>query len=199
MIFRGRQSQRGRNKAGVEGEKSVSLILRQLSPEYIIFNDVMLRTRKGSSQIDHIVVSPYGIFVIETKNYSGVIRGTDAMKYWEKYYSNKPMQYFYSPVLQNSGHIKALSMALGIPPEYMQGIVVFTGNSVDMNGVCSSTAIYINYLLSSICRFNKRIISYECVWNIAECIKSLNINSPYMRRKHKAYVSRVMRSQDRWG
>ena len=38
--------------------------------EYKVLNDVMVRTQNGkTSQIDHIVVSAYGIFVIETKNY----------------------------------------------------------------------------------------------------------------------------------
>lgn len=198
-MFRNRGVQRRINKIGAEGEKSVSLVLNQLPSEYVTFNDVLLKTRKGTSQIDHVVVSPYGIFVIETKNYSGAIRGTDSMKYWERHYPNKPMQYFYSPVFQNSGHIKALSMALGISPEYMQGIVVFTGQKVDLNGVCSAYSLYINNLLSVICHYQTQIISQECVWAISEYIRGLNVNSAYMRRKHKAYVRKLVRSQGKWG
>jgi hypothetical protein len=41
--------------------------------KYYIFNNLTLKTKDGSTQIDHVVVSPYGIFVIETKDYSGWI------------------------------------------------------------------------------------------------------------------------------
>ncbi len=56
---------------GKRGEKSVSKTLMQLPDEYIIFNNVYIQENGRYSQIDHIVLSPYGIFVIETKNTMG--------------------------------------------------------------------------------------------------------------------------------
>ena len=53
---------------GKMGERRVARKLHWLSKEYITLNDVLLPTRYGTTQIDHIVVSPYGIFIIETKN-----------------------------------------------------------------------------------------------------------------------------------
>ena len=59
---------------GAIGESRVARQLDKLKDEeYKVFNDVLIRTGRGSSQIDHIVISIYGIFVIETKNYSGWI------------------------------------------------------------------------------------------------------------------------------
>lgn len=58
---------------GKMGEKLVAMKLYWLSGEYIVLNDVLLPAKNGTSQVDHIVVSPYGIFVIETKNYKGWI------------------------------------------------------------------------------------------------------------------------------
>ena len=52
-------------------------ILMQLPDEYHVMDDVMLKTTNGTTQIDHIVVSKYGIFAIETKNYRGEIYGND--------------------------------------------------------------------------------------------------------------------------
>lgn len=49
---------------GKMGEKLVARKLNWLSNEYITLNDVLLPTRYGTTQIDHIVVSPYGIFII---------------------------------------------------------------------------------------------------------------------------------------
>ena len=42
----------------------------------------MLATKSGTTQIDHVVVSKYGLFTIETKNYRGKIYGDDARDKW---------------------------------------------------------------------------------------------------------------------
>ena len=61
---------------GSMGEYWVKKELEQLpKEEYIVFNDIMIEDDKGSHQIDHIVVSKFGIFVIEMKNYYGMIFG----------------------------------------------------------------------------------------------------------------------------
>ena len=49
------------------GEKMMAGYLSRLPEEYTVLNDVILPTETGTTQIDHIVVSPYGVFVIETK------------------------------------------------------------------------------------------------------------------------------------
>lgn len=49
------------------GESKVSNILKRLSDEYFVINDLLLKTSRGTTQIDHVVISKYGIFVIETK------------------------------------------------------------------------------------------------------------------------------------
>lgn len=93
---------------GKKGENSVARILKKLlRQDYHVINDVVLPTPYGSSQIDHIVVSPFGIFVIETKNYSGWIYGSEHGEYWTKnVYGHK--YDFYNPILQNTGHVTAL-------------------------------------------------------------------------------------------
>ena len=58
---------------GSIGEKIVSKKLNKLDNKYYVINDLLLATEKVTSQIDHVVISIYGIFVIETKNYSGTI------------------------------------------------------------------------------------------------------------------------------
>ena len=66
------------------GEKKVSLRLHLLQDEYKIFDDVYLDINGCSVQIDHVVVSKYGVFIIETKNIKGWIFGTDKSEYWIK-------------------------------------------------------------------------------------------------------------------
>ena len=67
---------------GKIGEKTVSFILGKLGPEYKPYNDVLIRNGDWTSQIDHIVISPFGIFVIETKNYKGWIYGGANQVQW---------------------------------------------------------------------------------------------------------------------
>ena len=63
---------------GRRGERAVASILSELpSSEYSVINDITLQDEHGSTQIDHVIVSVYGIFVIETKNYSGWIMGAE--------------------------------------------------------------------------------------------------------------------------
>ena len=67
---------------GKEGEKWVHNILMELPDEYYVMDDVVMNTVRGTTQIDHIVISKYGVFVIETKNYRGSIFGNDESKKW---------------------------------------------------------------------------------------------------------------------
>ena len=67
---------------GKEGELHVHNTLAQLPDEYIVLEDVILETTRGTTQIDHVVVSKYGVFAIETKNYRGDIYGDDSRRQW---------------------------------------------------------------------------------------------------------------------
>ena len=56
----------------------------QLPDDYYVMDDVVLETTNGTTQIDHIVVSKYGLFAIETKNYRGEIYGNDNSQKWKQ-------------------------------------------------------------------------------------------------------------------
>lgn len=61
-----------------------------------------------TSEIDVIFITQKGIFVIESKNYSGWIFGNEADKYWTASLLNGQKNRFYNPIMQNRGHIKWL-------------------------------------------------------------------------------------------
>ena len=117
------------SRKGKSGERTVANRLRQgLSEEYIILNDVYLPLADGTTtQIDHIVVSQYGIFVIETKSYSGWIFGDEKSAQWsQSIYRTKSR--FQNPLRQNYLHICALSERLGIDKAFFHNVVAFTGD-----------------------------------------------------------------------
>lgn len=65
------------------GEFWVKLELNKLPKnKYIILNDIMIKDDKGTHQIDHLVLSEFGIFVVEMKNYYGLIKGKEFDNKW---------------------------------------------------------------------------------------------------------------------
>lgn len=115
---------------GDKGERKVNSKLgwRLDSSEYHRFSDLHLPSGTGSTQIDHVVVSRYGIFVIETKNYSGWIFGDEKSKVWtQTLYGEKHR--FQNPLRQNYKHTKAVESFLSLHSSTVFSVVVFAGNA----------------------------------------------------------------------
>ncbi|SLK49958.1 Nuclease-related domain [Mycobacteroides abscessus subsp. abscessus] len=94
-------------RKGELGEYKIDIQLSQLSKDYMYLSDLLIKNPKSStgySQIDHIIITPYGLFVIETKNYQGTIYGGKNKKTWLINGKFKMM----NPLMQNYGHIQAL-------------------------------------------------------------------------------------------
>lgn len=97
---------------GARGEKQVAEFLKQLpSSRYTVYHNLLLQEEGHSSQIDHVVLSPYGIFVIETKNYGGWIFGGEYSEHWTQNLYGKRYD-MPNPIRQNTGHIWALQRVL---------------------------------------------------------------------------------------
>ena len=102
---------------GKRGERKIAKLLNSIVSKNggFVINDVIVPSENGAtSQIDHIVFAKGGIFVIETKNYSGRIYGTDDQREWTQVLAyGKKKNRFYSPVKQNQTHIYRLKEVLG--------------------------------------------------------------------------------------
>ena len=96
--------------------------------DYIDVNNVTIPTVNGTTQIDHIIVSRYGVFVIETKNLDGWIFGDEKSPQWTQNLFGKKFR-FQNPLHQNYRHTKALSEFLGIEHDKFFSIVMFWGKS----------------------------------------------------------------------
>jgi len=113
-------------RKGELGEYKIDIQLSQMPKEYMYLNDLLVKNPKSStgySQIDHIIITPYGLFVIETKNYQGTIYGGKDRKAWLINGKFKMM----NPLMQNYGHIQALKNFIdGKYHQYFVSIVSFT-------------------------------------------------------------------------
>lgn len=114
---------------GAYGEKMVNNKLSKLGTEYKIFHDLYVPNEKGTTQIDHIVTSLYGIFVIETKHYNGWIFGSENQKYWTQVIYKRKEKLF-NPIWQNYGHIQSLKTFLNLEDfQHVFSIVAFSNQS----------------------------------------------------------------------
>ena len=100
---------------GFLGENKVALLLSTLSKKrYKVINNILLNSTQSFTQIDHIVVSRYGIFIIETKNYTGWIFGSENSERWlQTIYGNR--HYFMNPIRQNYAHVRDIPKKIKDP------------------------------------------------------------------------------------
>lgn len=116
---------------GKYSEKLVNNKIQELPEEYVVFNDLLFESNGYSTQIDHIVVSPYGVFVIETKGYKGWILGRENGEYWtQTIYKSKHQ--FYNPIKQNAGHVRFLHHLLKCSTDILFIPIVVFNNSAEL-------------------------------------------------------------------
>jgi hypothetical protein len=112
---------------------------------YVDVNNVTIPTPNGTTQIDHVIVSRYGVFVVETKNMDGWIFGDEKSSQWTQSIHGKKYK-FQNPLHQNYKHTKSLADFLGIDHGKFRSVVMFWGDcelktpmpsNVMMNGYIS--------------------------------------------------------------
>lgn len=181
---------------GYLGEKAVTLYLSRLPEnQYKIINDVMIETNYGTTQIDHIVISLYGIFVIETKNYKGWITGGEFSEQWIKNMYGKKYS-FRNPLKQNYSHIKALEQVLNLSIDKFIPIVAFS-NSANIKVKTSKHVIYISQINRVIKRYEDLMFSQDQMESLEEKIKSVNITNRDSRKQHVRQIRTKVKSQNR--
>lgn len=167
---------------GLAGEMLVKMKLCLLpKSKYIILNDIMIGNDYGTHQIDHIVISEYGIFVIETKNYYGLIVGDEFQNTWNQCLGRRKYK-FNNPIHQNYGHIKTLESLLNIEENKFISIVCFSDDcKLKINS--NSTVVNIKNLRRVIKNFYKALIETD-IQQIANIILENNIKGRKNRKNH---------------
>jgi len=157
---------------GLIGEFLINLIakIRLDNNKYHLLKNVTLPTQDGTTQIDHIIVSEYGIFVIETKNMRGWIFGSEKQKIWTQKIYNYTRK-FQNPLHQNYKHIKTIQNILNIELDKIYSVVVFIGDSTFKTNMPDNVLLgsqYIRYIKSK----KEKIISQEEVNKIIKILES---------------------------
>ena len=113
---------------GQIGEFSTEYALtnNNLDGELIVLKNIYLPAQGKETEIDLLLIHEKGIFVFESKNYSGWIFGNEDQLNWTQVLQNGDKNKFYNPIRQNRTHIKALSEFLEKPISEFVSFIVFS-------------------------------------------------------------------------
>jgi hypothetical protein len=177
------------------GEKHVrkGLIKYLDVAKYTILNDVTLPLEDGgTTQVDHILVSNFGIFVIETKNMSGWIFGSEHQAKWTQtiHRSKYPFQ---NPIRQNYKHTKTLAHLLNMPHERFHSVVVFTSNA-ELKTKMPNNVGHLKEMMLHIKSFNEEVLDNNTKSEVINLVLSMKLKQgrktnkqhvKYLKEEHK--------------
>jgi predicted RNA-binding Zn-ribbon protein involved in translation (DUF1610 family) len=181
---------------GFIGEVIVNLAARFFldSKKYHLLKNVTLPTEDGTTQIDHVIVSRYGIFVIETKNMKGWIFGGQHQKTWtQKIYRHTTK--FQNPLHQNYKHTKTLESALDIDSDKIFSLVVFVGDC-EFKTTMPENVVYASGYIRFIKSKTQPVLTEREVQNICARIESGRLKpSIKTHREHVQHVKNIVKEK----
>ena len=160
------------------------------APKYHLLNNITVPSQGGTTQIDHLLISTKGVFVIETKDYSGWIFGNENSKQWTQVIYRVKNK-FQNPIHQNYKHVKTILNILDfLPKEQIHSIVVFTGNA-EFKTPIPDNVIYLDQLVNCIRSYNDEVVSIN---RVEFCVGRLECRRYGVTKKtdleHRAYLSK---------
>lgn len=172
-----------------KGEIEVNDYLNKLK-KYKLLEDIMIKREKRTTQIDHILISRKGIFVIETKDFSGKIIGDEDSKFWIQKLNFKE-NHFYSPIKQNYGHVKAVEEIIG-RKNICMSLIVFTNKSNIKKVKTETPVIQVKKLTKYIKKYKSDIrLSKEEVEEFYKILNKKDMNSRSAIKKHIKNIEKL--------
>ncbi|MGG0658351.1 nuclease-related domain-containing protein [Rummeliibacillus pycnus] len=199
------------NRKGELGEYKINIQLDQFPKNYKYHSDLLIKNGKSStgySQIDHVIITPYGIFVIETKNYQGTIYGGKDRKTWLINGKFKMM----NPLLQNYGHIQAIKELVDKKyHEHFLSIVSFTKRcklkiDPELQKIQSNELVIYDILLSEFInrkiailklQHNEPLLTNDEIDWIYNTLSQSNVLDPSIRKQHVEKIKTNMSNDDK--
>ena len=184
---------------GAWEEKKVATVLSFLGKKYRVFNDVLIADKEGrTAQIDHVIVSRYGVFVVETKNYKGSIYGTEYADRWTQAINGSKYE-IPNPIKQNRGHMAVLWRVLPkfADEQYVPIVVCSSRTSLNVTLYHDLAVVTPADLLTTIKRRGRRILSREEVDTLCAVLEQKCIKDKGVLRKHVSGIRKRQKEYDR--
>lgn len=195
---------------GIRGEKQVNRVLKRLALEHggIELTDFMLEDQKSSSQIDNILLTQKALYVIEVKNYRGMIFGSKDQINWtvtiKTVYTNRSRSgrrykkahisknAFYNPIKQNQTHIRKIQNLI---PETRDipviNLVVFGNHAILSNLKQIPEVVSIHDLRRAIKNHEASFDDTIDVENQIEIVDALHYHNVVDKRARRDHVLRI--------
>lgn len=152
-------------KDNKKAPKTASVVVQELNKlnplEYKVINDVNITSGDKVTHVDHLIISKYGIFVIEDKNFNGSVYGSKNIKYWTQY-KGKNSEEFINPYSQNQGNIKRISKTLNLNQEVFKNIVCFSNPKCELKlDFDENNIVNVNNLINQIKNSKDQVYNYN--------------------------------------
>ena len=161
--------------------------------QYAVISDLLLPNdgQFRTSQIDHLIISIYGIFCIETKSHKGWISGSKAHRLFKQILFRNSFRLTPNPVEQNNSHIRTVRGLIGERLKApIVNIVVFpSAEKFFINGYEDVGSV--NDMIDSVFMYGEKVYSYEEASKMIEVICQFNIKRPIEHLKHIERVRAV--------
>lgn len=179
-----------------KGREAEEKIVKKLSGVFgsqnVMHDSYFTNKNQKTTQVDVVAVDKTGIYVIESKDYSGVIRGSAKGRKWIQLLRNKERHSFLNPIIQNAAHIDAIRRNLeefGIPDEAYKSYIVFgNGCKLDLGEIKEAKVLHLENLFYNILQdktYLPSILSDEQVQKVATRIKRHTQVPPELKVRHK--------------
>ena len=185
---------------GAYGEYLTEYLFKNhnLGGYYKSLHNVYIPYRGKTSEIDVLLIHEKGIFVFESKNYSGWIFGSAEQQYWTQMLNKQTKNKFYNPIKQNITHINALSQYLKMNKSTMKSFIVFS-ERCQLKKIPISTPEYTiikrDYVLKELQReisIRKSIFTPTDVDKITQYIKPLTNATKEVRQTHIDNINKTL-------
>ena len=188
---------------GEDGERKVAYLLGDLEHEdYQVFNDLLIKKGNYTTQIDHIIISRYGVFVLETKNVHGKVYGSGNSEYWKQYlpdtgyrlYGTTQEHQLRNPIWQNTGHINSLRRHVFGNNVPIYGIVAFSDDT-ELFVSAEQPVMNMSKIVPYIKTFQDEVLSSDKMDFYRRRLFEVISTSEVDRKEH---IVNVRQNQERW-
>lgn len=159
---------------GSFAEYLINYALKNIPGNQKVLCNVYIPYKGKTSEIDVLLIHEKGIFVFESKNYSGWIFGSLENRYWTQCLPNKQKSRFYNPMMQNKTHIKAVSQFLNMDISQFTSYIIFSQRCELKNVPNSTTKCVILKRPDMLKMLKKDIKERDIIYSIEEIHKFYN-------------------------
>jgi len=182
---------------GVEGERKIIKILERIfSKENVIHDSYFRDDELVTTQVDIVAIDTSGIYVIESKNYSSIIKGSSKDKKWVQLFAGKKYKRFNNPIFQNKRHVDAIKKNLvnfGVPEQAFKSYIVFGDNCklcVEIDEKCNTEIIQQKELFYKILEDRSTTLNIITEKQVSEISRRINAHANVDEITKRSHITR---------